>query len=796
MRFFSTAIGCPFFLLVCFVAFVFGQSDQPAASNSQPYEQLKTFNLTGGSVAVAGLTLKRDRVSMTFSGTFYLSAASNGRATGAVFIGDGSLTAEPPPNEFEKANLRRLIKADTVTSTFSTAAFRFTDDTASMIGAGSKDPAPQQAAKIAAELNEKTLRETGANLASRVMLSLLNDERPGFFYASFDGGRLGNFSFVMDHQNRIPTAFFGINGGEKGLIYTYKSSIGAEVLMAFHSEADYARSVAAYSDTHDLVDIEHYDMQIDLRSPKSRLGLRTTISIKPLTDGIRAISFFVGESLRNYEDERLKKQMRIKAVRRGETPVTVIQEDWEGGFTVVLPDAAQKQQRMHLEFELEGDFLREGETVARCSYPRVNEAWYPRHGYLDRATYSIDYLHSKALKVASVGVRQSEVQSADDKNVTLTTYKMTEPVALVTFALGPWQRHSESIKFEKSDKTIQIEFNSVSGAALPIKEDFILAELNNSVRYFNALFGAYPYDSYSATFHPYGFGQGFPTMLMIPPADRASKYTFAFISHETAHQWWGNIVSWRSYRDQWLSEGFAEYSGSLYTAARDGKASSKELLDEMRDSLKKPPRTLTGVGSGKLNDVGPIILGHRLSSTKTIGAYQSLIYNKGALVLRMIHFLMSDPATEDDKAFFAMMKDFVERYRNRAASTDDFRAVAGEHFAKSPIGRRYQLKNLDWFFDQWVYGSEMPSYKVDYTLTDNPDGSTLVTGNILQENVSESWFMPIPLVFGFGSNQIASGTIYANGPKTPFQMKLPRKPTKLEIDPNKWLIAEKISVSK
>ena len=47
------------------------------------------------------------------------------------------------------------------------------------------------------------------------------------------------------------------------------------------------------------------------------------------------------------------------------------------------------------------------------------------------------------------------------------------------------------------------------------------------------------------------------------------------MSHETAHQWWGNIVAWRSYRDQWLSEGFAEYSGVLYTAIR---AKSGRLL--------------------------------------------------------------------------------------------------------------------------------------------------------------------------------------------------------------------------
>jgi len=110
------------------------------------------------------------------------------------------------------------------------------------------------------------------------------------------------------------------------------------------------------------------------------------------------------------------------------------------------------------------------------------------------------------------------------------------------------------------------------------------------------------------------------------------------LQHETSHQWWGDIVSWRSYRDQWLSEGFAQYSGILYTGLRSGPQSRDDLITEARESLSKPPVTLNGFGKGKLFEVGPIILGHRLNTTKTFGAYQALIYNKGALVLRMLPF--------------------------------------------------------------------------------------------------------------------------------------------------------------
>jgi aminopeptidase N len=321
--------------------------------------------------------------------------------------------------------------------------------------------------------------------------------------------------------------------------------------------------------------------------------------------------------------------------------------------------------------------------------------------------------------------------------------------------------------------------------------------MGNAVRYFAAMFGKYPYPTFGAVFYPSDMGQGLATLLFLPPTDVSALEVYAFLSHETSHQWWGNVVSWRSYRDQWLSEGFAEYSGMLYAAKRDGKPDSlRRLLTVARESMLLPPGTLTGIGKGRLVDIGPLILGRRLNSSKSYGAYSVLIYQKGAYVLRMLNFLLNNPQTPaDDSAFRRMMSDFVERHRNGTASTEEFFRVANEHFLRSPVAQRHGLNSIGWFYNQWVLQSGHPSYAMEYELKPpQPDGKVMVTGTIRQENVPESWAMPLPVTFTFDGDQVARTTILARGPSTTFELSLPKKPTKVELDPDGWILAEKMTV--
>jgi len=225
---------------VCLFLLLFALTASAQSAGKTLYNEIKAFNLTGGKADVSGLVLKRDRVEMSLTGTFYFSSAVQGKVTGAVFVGQGTFKAEVPASKFEKDNVKRLLKADAVESDFKTAVFRFTDDTFDIIGKNRQDAAAadSSAQKLATESDARRLKETGANIASRVAISIINKENPGFFFATFDGGKRERFSYVLDYQNRLQTYFFEINGGEKGLIFAYRSSIyNNETWLAFYSLA-------------------------------------------------------------------------------------------------------------------------------------------------------------------------------------------------------------------------------------------------------------------------------------------------------------------------------------------------------------------------------------------------------------------------------------------------------------------------------------------------------------------------------------------------------------------------------
>jgi len=153
-----------------------------------------------------------------------------------------------------------------------------------------------------------------------------------------------------------------------------------------------------------------------------------------------------------------------------------------------------------------------------CHYPRSNETWFPRQGYLDRATFDLTFRHNKRLKIASGGKRVSEEPDAENKDMMVTKYEMHQPVALITFALAPFQRHQQMVKFEAGASAIPFRWSLIRwpGRSLRSKKTSLWRSLTTRSDISLQFFGKYPYPTFGAAFHPFNFGQGFPTLVMIP----------------------------------------------------------------------------------------------------------------------------------------------------------------------------------------------------------------------------------------------------------------------------------------
>jgi hypothetical protein len=82
---------------------------------------------------------------------------------------------------------------------------------------------------------------------------------------------------------------------------------------------------------------------------------------------------------------------------------------------------------------------------------------------------------------------------------------------------------------------------------------------------------------------------------------------------------------------------------------------------------------------------------------------------------------------------------------------------------------------------------------MEYQVQAQPDGKFLLSGTVKQDDVPEDWFMPLPIFISFGGKQQATTTVHALGPSANFQIKLPARPTKVELDPDHWVLSAKTS---
>jgi peptidase M1-like protein len=747
-----------------------------APNADKDYVALRGDLPASGGITVKDLTLKREGAVFHFDeGSFYFYPPVEGRYTGAVFEGKGTFTLAPEAKS-EQKSLALLTKSPSMKQDFSSMVLRFTDDTSGEIrksSNGEESPASGHAKGAAEDLQKAFRKALHQNLDLRVLSDVMSaDHRGRFFLASFHMGNLvdgQNLLFIVDPEATFATA------DQVELATWDGESLQPWVGYGMNDLP------AAERDERARVTDENLDVTLE-RSGMMRTSAITAVKVR--RDGLRIVPLDLYPTL------------RVTGVfAENGTPLDFVQENKEQDpqFAAILPESAKAGDTVRVLVQYGGkDALRADGNDTYYLLSSARESWYPAgHGRLgDFANFHMVFHVPKGLTVVATGKQMS---ATPESGGTKAVWETQTPIAVAGFNLGGFKtlqgKTPQGFTVDAyADTQLPQAYESLENAGIggfdatgAMKTE--VAQGVAAIQIYSAYFGNLPYDHVALTEQTAcNYGQSWPMLVYLPicgfwdeTAQNAvglrglgvDSYWSSVTAHEVAHQWWGQLVGFNSYRDQWMSEGFAQFSAGLY------KKNTSKKMDDYLAFWKEQQKLLIQKNEHGLRpiDVGPLTMGYRVANEKTGNIYQDLIYSKGAYVLHMLEMQFAWAKDGGEGAFKNSMQQFVKEYSGKAATTEDWKASMERTMPKS-LDLDGNGK-LDWFFNEWVYGTTLPHYAVNSQLIPSSDGTTTGYLKLAQSNVPDDFQMIVPLYIQFADGRTAHiGGLTMRG-NTTFEQKIP-----------------------
>jgi hypothetical protein len=275
----------------------------------------------------------------------------------------------------------------------------------------------------------------------------------------------------------------------------------------------------------------------------------------------------------------------------------------------------------------------------------------------------------------------------------------------------------------------------------------VLTNLSNA-------FGTYPFHTEKAGNANYGWGGAMEhqTCSFYSPY----FYTEWVIAHETAHQWWGDMITCRSFHHIWLNEGGASYAEPIHWEQQYGMAAYHGYM-----------QTQKYLGGGTIFVEDPL--------NEDIFD-QGLSYDKASWVWHMLRGVIGD------EAFFQFMEDWhYSEFQYGSATTQDYADVLSASYGE----------DMDWFINQWIYGDGHPEYELSWKClpAEGKADSYNLSYFVEQAQGTGSYFtMPVRTIFHTTGAELDTTLWY--GPTSFFEMSFVDSVTNITIDPEEWVLRE------
>jgi peptidase M1-like protein len=834
---------------ICLVAWVApianAATDAPADKPAEAlYLKLGAVGLDPARVyKVRGASLERSAIHITLEdGTIGFTEDVMGRITGAFFEGDGEVLLTPP-DSVERRSMSLFTGMAILEEHFATAYFRFNDDAANELRAELRATDNQQefvqrwggTARNLAQTDAMRLLVTfsrllpvkGITIASE-STNLLGRLPDGFLHARLQGTKLGIFDILFDSLAAEQVEVGQARAAEDGVTYyDVWTSFSPNSPVTEGRNASGTSGPGNPSPREDWIAARRYTIRTEVQPPK-QIQARARVQLDVKEGGTRDVVF------------ELSRFLRIESVKLDGQPVEFIHNPAVEGtqlsrrgndiVAVILPEPARAGQKIDLEFVYGGEVL--AEAGSGLLYVGARGTWYPNRG-MAMADFDLEFEYPQGWTLVATGkatAASPEGTATKASGQQTARFVSERPIPLAGFDLGKYKvatvRAGDVTVETYATSGVERDFPSpkirvvqptpfdptsrrgqviVTTRPSPIQNEMSVAEsAARAIQYYAERFGPYPYSRLALTQMPGRDSQGWPGLVFLSSyafLDQQEREELHFEpyrtllqqsipAHEAAHQWWGDLITWNSYRDQWFSEGLANYCALMMLQEKD-PAGFRQVMEKYR-------RDLTALNKEQVSpmEVGPVTLGARLLSSRFPGGYEAILYGRGTWLFHMLRSMMKDAAVQDgrtrksangaEEPFVRALRKVRQRYEGKSMSTSELMDVFAEDL---PSALRYEGKSsLDWFLNGWINGTSLPKLELKAVKIAPRGPGLVVTGTILQKDAPQDLVTSVPLYAMVAGKPVLLGRVFADGEESSFHLAAPIGTHKILLDPNETIL--------